>query len=1038
MKRIRFQLKLKQLIFFVLTFPTICLHVEAQNYFFKNFTVENGLPQSQVLCIFQDANGRLWIGTNQGGIARYDGNAFENINESNGLAGNVVFSITQNKNGLLYIGTNNGLSVYDGKNFKTYRTANGLSHDAVLKVFRDKNDKIWLGTAKGVCYTESDTIKVLDNDSLLSISSVINITEDNKGNTWFCTVQNGLFRMNNGTLKNYSKKNGLKSNYVYSLIARGTQNYWIATHEGVFDLNNETITQVKIPSEHSDIPFYEFYKDDAGNLWLGSSEGVFKMRNGVFSQFKKSNGLVDNNIWKILQDREGNMWFASKTNGLSKLSSEKFFSYLLKDGLPDDHISAVFQDASGLYWFGSKRGATIFDGKKFSTYTEKDGLSSEGVFCFDQDGKGNIYIGTDYGLTLYNGKKFTKIRASENDYNRVEDIMIENEGTIWLATWGGIAQVEGEKIVPFRTAVKFRNKTFKIYKDSEGILWFAYEDGVLRYNGTGVQHLNNSNGFIGGRVRCIDEDDEWNLWFGTNDGLYKYNRRYLTHISEKEGLKSNAIYSMVFDKNNSLWLGMSKGISHITVKNNVINRNRYYGIEEGFPGGCLNNALWIDNKEKIWIGTANGLVVYQPEYDKPRVREPITVIKNIRLFSQPVEWKLFADSVDNNNIPFNLKLSFDRNHLTFDFVGISLTNPHEIAYQYYLKGFDKDWLPITYKTEVPYSNLPPGEYEFLVKSGTEEEIANAKPVSFRFVIESPFWQTWWFYMLVSSVVAAGIYSYVSIRRANRQITLQKEEISKQKELIEHKNRDITDSINYAKTLQEAILPPREIFKKYLNDSFLIYHPKDIVSGDFYWIEKRGDLVILSVADCTGHGVPGAFMSIIGHNGLNQAVNEHRLLKPSIILNYLNLSVNETLHKAAEGASVRDGMDMALCVFNTKTLELQYAGAHNPLFIVSRGELTELKADRMAIGQYTEEQKSFTNHTLQLQKNDTFYLFSDGMVDQFGGEQGKKFKKSRLRELLQTVGHLPMNEQEKQILAAIKNWQGTHEQVDDRCLIGVRA
>ncbi len=235
-----------------------------------------------------------------------------------------------------------------------------------------------------------------------------------------------------------------------------------------------------------------------------------------------------------------------------------------------------------------------------------------------------------------------------------------------------------------------------------------------------------------------------------------------------------------------------------------------------------------------------------------------------------------------------------------------------------------------------------------------------------------------------------------------------------------------------------MLPPQYVFKKYLKDSFIIYLPKDIVSGDFYWVEKRGDLVIVTVADCTGHGVPGAFMSIIGHNGLNQAVNEHRLLKPSIILNYLNLSVNETLHKANEGISVRDGMDMALCVFNTKTLQLEYAGAHNPLFVVSKGELTELKADRMAIGQYTEEQKSFTNHTVQLQQGDTFYLFSDGIVDQFGGEKGKKFKKAQLRDLLQTLGHLPMEEQKSRILDYYKQWMGDLEQIDDMCIIGVKA
>jgi len=1012
----------------------------AQTYFFKNFTVENGLPQSQVLSIFQDASGRLWIGTNQGGIARYDGNTFENITETNGLAGNVVYSIEQGNDGLLYIGTTKGLSIYDGKKIKNFTTENGLSNNGVVKVFKDRKGKILLGTGKGVCVLEGDTIIPFKLDTVLDNSTVLNIVEDTKGNTWFCTVQSGLFLFSGGKITNYTKANGLKSDYIFSIVQRGMQNYWISTYEGLFNLEDGKITQVKVPGTLSDIPFYEFCNDDVGNLWIGSSEGVFKYRNGTFTSFKKSNGLVDNNIWKIIQDREGNMWFASKSNGLSKLSNEMFFSYNLKDGLPSDNIETIFQDTSGLYWIGSKNGATVFnsDTKKFKTYRESDGLSSETVTCFGQQKNGTILIGTNFGLTTFDGKKFREIKADENDYNEIRDIMVEENGTIWLATSKGIAKVENTKIVPFKPAEKFTEKAYCIYKDSEGIIWFGYEDGVLRYNGTGVQHMNKGNGFIGDRVRCIDEDENWDLWFGTNDGIYRYNRSYLTHFSEKDGLKSSAIYSLVFDKYNSMWLGMPKGISHITVKADAINRNRYYGKDDGFPGGCGNNAMIIDNKDKIWIGTVNGLVVYQPEFDLTKNTEPITVIKGIRLFSQTVEWKLFADSVDSKNIPLHLVLPFDRNHLSFDYVGISLTNPHEIAYQYYLKGFDKDWLPLNYKTSETYSNLPAGEYEFLVKSGTEEDIVNAKPVSFKFRIEPPFYQRWWFFLICGLVVFAAIYSYVSIRRANSQITKQKEEISSQKDIIEHKNRDITDSINYAKTLQEAVLPPQDIFKKFLKDSFIIYMPKAIVSGDFYWIEKRGDNVLMSVVDCTGHGVPGAFMSIIGHNGLNQAVNEHRLLRPSIILNYLNLSVNETLHKASEGASVRDGMDMALCNFNTRTLELEYAGAHNPMFIISKGELIELKADRMSIGQFTDEPKSFTNHTYQLKPGESFYMFSDGMVDQFGGEKGKKFKKAALRELLKTVGHLPMEEQKTRILAHYKQWMGNHEQVDDMCIIGVKA
>lgn len=257
-------------------------------------------------------------------------------------------------------------------------------------------------------------------------------------------------------------------------------------------------------------------------------------------------------------------------------------------------------------------------------------------------------------------------------------------------------------------------------------------------------------------------------------------------------------------------------------------------------------------------------------------------------------------------------------------------------------------------------------------------------------------------------------------------------IAKQKHLVEEKNQEITDSISYAKRIQEAILPPARIVNQYLPNSFLLYKPKDIVAGDFYWMEKVDDTILFAAADCTGHGVPGAMVSVVCHNAMNRAVREFGLSEPGKILDKTNELVEETFIKSDE--EVKDGMDIALCSLTGNTL--QYAGAHNPLWIIRNGEIIETKADKQPIGSFNEHRPSATN-TFELQPNDSLYIFSDGFVDQFGGEKGKKYKARAFRELLLSVQDQPMAEQKMFIEDTFEKWRGELEQVDDVCVIGVR-
>ena len=271
-----------------------------------------------------------------------------------------------------------------------------------------------------------------------------------------------------------------------------------------------------------------------------------------------------------------------------------------------------------------------------------------------------------------------------------------------------------------------------------------------------------------------------------------------------------------------------------------------------------------------------------------------------------------------------------------------------------------------------------------------------------------------------------------------EVVRQKEEIEIQNRKLEILYKHITDSIRYAKRLQDAILPTQATVERLLTDVFVLFKPKDIVSGDFYWLFEAKGRIFIAVVDCTGHGVPGAFMSIVAHNMLNQIVKEKPDLNAADFLNELNTLAGKTINQHSEDSAVRDGMDMTLCILDKSTNMMDIAGANNPLYIFRNDNLQELRADKLPIG-YLEDRPSrkFTNHRLQLEKGDTLYLFSDGYADQFGGPKGKKFMVGQFRSFLSQIHKSPMKEQFRTLELTIEQWRGNLEQVDDILVVGFR-
>jgi serine phosphatase RsbU (regulator of sigma subunit) len=298
-----------------------------------------------------------------------------------------------------------------------------------------------------------------------------------------------------------------------------------------------------------------------------------------------------------------------------------------------------------------------------------------------------------------------------------------------------------------------------------------------------------------------------------------------------------------------------------------------------------------------------------------------------------------------------------------------------------------------------------------------------------------------------------------VEERTREIQQQKEEIAAQRDAIEDQRnmladkntsledaykeiqaqkKHITDSIVYAQRIQNAILPPKQLIDKIVPQNFILYKPKDIVSGDFYWVDKQGGKAIIAAVDCTGHGVPGAFMSIIGSNQLEYAVRTKKAKSAAEILDSLNEGVENALRQESGNTIVRDGMDIALCMIDYKAQEVEFAGAYNPLYLIRDGELITFKADKNAIGSHAEyPDRKYTNHVIKIQKNDMLYIFSDGYADQFGGPKGRKYMYKQFKEFILSVSSLPLIDQHTKINDEFENWKGTETQIDDILLIGIK-
>lgn len=1055
-----------------------------QTYSFKNYNTKDGLPQSQVLAIYQDHIGVMWFGTNSGGVGRFDGNRFITISDNDGLINNNVYSIAENNKNELLFGTSKGLSIYNGISFKNYSEKEGLKNSWIFKLLNDQNIT-WIGTQEGVYLLENGKITPFNKDELLNKSSVYSIFMDADKNMWFATLQNGAIFYNKaiGEFKHFSVANGLMNDFIFSIGQKSNGDILIGTQTGLNCINKKfEIRRADEIAKNENISFSSILSLNNDNVLFGShTEGVigFDFKAKIRTcEYDITNGLTSNPIQCLFKDREDNLWIGTDGSGVFKYKSNKFVYYTKASGLPDNYINAVTQDQKGYYWVALKsNGLSKIRGQQVVNYKmdvkHPDKLPDNDINTILPIGDDGILFGTKDGLSVFKNDEFNTIKDFGFRHKYILSLYQDSKKNVWIGTNEGVFRYTNGIITPVNVTNKFRQEGLQflincIVEDKNGSIWFGTENGLIELDKHGgCTLLNDKNKFQNVNVLSATIDNNHNLWFGTSEGLFHYDYVSFNKISQKNGLSSNNVLFLQTDNLSRLIIGLNTGLDLLDL-NDFYKKKisiKHFGKDDGLLTLEANfNAVFKDQSGRILVGTTDGLEIYNPAFDSKNTLEPITRINAVKLFFGQEDIFKYAKLDTATQLPKSLSLPFSKNHLTFQFIGVSLSAPEKVMYQYKLEGIDNDWTPPTSKTEATYSSLPPGKYKFLLKAMNNDGVWNNEPAVFEFEISPPWYKTWWFYSICAIVLISSItiYNYVKTKKLiadkqklervvderTKELRDEKEkvetinkEVIEQKTIIEHKNIEITDSIKYAKNIQEALLPNLNNIDSLFKSSFVLYMPKDIVSGDFYWFAKNGDTRFIAAVDCTGHGVPGAFMSIVGNTLLNEIVNEKKITRPGDILLELHKGVKIALNQNAQEFERRDGMDITLCSFNSNTKHIEYAGANRPLWIYRKSrnfELEIIKASKFPIGGLElEEHRIYENHVLEIEEGDCLYLFSDGYADQFGGPKGKKFMLTNLQKTIREIVELPMSKQKEKLETAFLKWKQDTEQIDDVLVIGIR-
>ena len=1085
---------------------------------FVHYTTNEGLSNNAVWSSLEDKKGNIWFGTEKGGINKFSSQqkSAEGINsgtftiytDKKGVDDNTVRCIFEDTKGNLWFGSQGGgASKFDGKSFTHYTIKEGLTDNIVLNILEDKNGNLWFGTYNGITKYDGKSFTRFKDKEDINRNKIVSMLEDKTGNLWFCTYGGGVVKYDGKSFTHYTEKEGLINNFVFSMIEDKKGNFWFGTRFGLSKLaGNYMLRSAKSnanPNTEQPSLFKNFGYEDGflgigcnassmkedrnGTIWIGSNdrltafhpEGDESGMDTIPPNIELTSiGLFNEKIpWLSLfyssdkagSHKAGDVKDTSITLGNSvKISGFKFHGVNKWYSIPSD-LSLAYNNNYVTFNF---IGITLNKNKNVKYKYKLEGLDENWSATTNRTEVpyGNLAQGT----YTFKVKAMNSEGYASKELNYTFTIRPPWWKTWWSRSlfalfvfislysfyrWRTASLREGkkqlEKTVVERTAEIVHQKE-ELVEKSEALEQSYHSITLLSEIGqkiTATLDLEKIMNTVYENVNALIDAEEFGI------GILMEEEQIIDmqfSFYQTKRVVINNLVSMKDENRLSVWCIKNK--KEIFINDMEQEYGNYVPTLDAYktnqPGAFILHSLIclpliIEQKVSglIYVQSSqkNAYTPIQLEMFRTLATYTAVALNNAEAYKKLNEAMLEVEklSIVANNAENTVVICNPDAEL------IWANDAFTRVFGYTLEEFKNE----RGKTIIEVSSYPN------IKQVLNDCIEKRTGISYESKYQIRNNEERWFQSTLSPVFKEN--------NELRNIIIIDSDITERKIaelLLEQKNKEITASITYAKRIQEAILPSDRSVKIWLPDSFILYKPKDIVAGDFYWVENVDDKVIFAAADCTGHGVPGAMVSVVCNNALNRALREFELREPGKLLDKTRELVIEQFEKSND--DVKDGMDISLCVLNTKNNELQWAGANNPLWIIRNNEILITKADKQPIGKYVKT-KIYVTHTIPLQKGDSIYVFTDGYADQFGlsaeawaktggvpyvyrvpskaltdgqasdDANGKKFKASALKELLLSIQTNTMEEQKEIINQTFENWKGSIDQVDDVCMIGVR-
>jgi len=1013
---------------------------------YVNYGTNDGLPQEDMFSIFQDQKGYIWFGTNSGAV-RYNGREMEVFNQEDGLPDHSVRDIAQDSSGCIYFATSNGVGRYLAGAFidglmpgESFNDVDIHSSQQVMALGDE-------GFFMGMPDQEWKHVNRMFQELPSSIYQMLEIPSS--GEVLLATIL-GIYVYDPAasTLEQLTRSDS------YSLFLDSNDSIWASSREGLYiahlddllkgkaeDLASSLNQRLQIPNQI----ISKIVTNKFGSVWLVTDSRIYQVNSTDQKPivYEQEIGIKNNKILSFLIDQEDNLWIGF-SGGLQRLTNRRGLRNFYP-GTIDSYIYSVFQDGLTRIWVTSDNGIFYFDQGKLMPY-RIPGTPADNKYVGSIAANGNILLASKAGLYEIDVRSLG-IREQQ-EFGALahppQNVMLSSKGEVFLLTGihGAVYYFDGFGSTPRIIKNKYTSNIFQLVE---------YGGQVIGGNNTGFVYFDQ------GDFKLLEESscNIWTLqtegnrlWVGTDCGLGIVEDGRFDQM-ELTGLERDLVIKSILPARNRnyLWLGTNRGFSYFNTSSRefdfTINTKDGLRGNEITPGG-----LFLDHNDLLWVGTYHGISNFNIRAKSNRAFAPVCYIEKMYLNGELIP------AVSGRSF------SHAENNLVFEISALSFSDESSVEYEYYLRGLSNKYSSYHRGNEYRafYNNLPPGKYEFIYKAKGKNNIWGYAE-NYQFSIRKAWYHTWLFRISLVVVLVSLTYLFYLLRIrsiqaqkkrleeqvryrthelevANTEIEAQRDFARFQRDQIAQQQKSIMDSIHYAQTIQDSLLPDKAYLQDVLPEHFILFKPRDIVSGDFYWVHHEGDLLYLSAADCTGHGVPGAFMSMLGMASLNEILSKDADPGPEEVLNELRELIIETLHQRWDPDAAKDGMDMVLLKYDQVKRALQFAGANNPLYHIRKGELQEYKTNKMPVSIHL-AMKPFDRFELELQPGDQVYIFSDGYADQFGGSKGKKLKYRALKEILLKNSSLPMDQQGSLLEKHFDSWKGDVEQVDDVVFIGLR-